>query len=285
MKDTREIRFTKMEGAGNDYIYIEEEDILGINPSLLAMSISNRHFGVGADGLVIICPSETADFKMRIFNSDGSEAQMCGNASRCIGKYVYENKLTDKGVITLETLSGIKTLHLVINDDKVKEVTVDMQSPVLDADKIPVIPIEAGVPLCYAKVDDYVMACIGMGNPHGVIFMEELTDSDITGKGPVLENGSCWPENANIEFVKVIDRKNLEMRVWERGSGETLACGTGACASVVASVLEGYTDRTVNVHLRGGILKIFWDEKSNHIFMTGPARTVCTGYYFYQTPE
>ncbi|MCM1290620.1 MAG: diaminopimelate epimerase [Prevotella sp.] len=285
MCEYKEISFVKMEGAGNDYIYVMEADVMGISLSDLSIKVSNRHFGIGADGLVVIGKSNKADFSMRIFNADGSEAQMCGNASRCVGKYVYEHGMTKQDKITLETKAGIKTIFLNLDNNRVVNVTVDMLSPILIPEQIPVIAElkEDNIirTTCEADGKVFKMTCVGMGNPHGVIFVNEIEDSDVIKRGKLLECAPQWPEKTNIEFVRVIDSSNIEMRVWERGSGETLACGTGSCASVVACVLEGKTDREVNVHLRGGILKIKWDEMSDHIYMTGPAQTICTGIYYY----
>ncbi len=281
------IEFTKMHGAGNDYVYINGiSQIPPADMTALAISIADRHFGVGGDGMVVILPSDVADFRMRMFNADGSEAQMCGNASRCVAKYLYDNHLSDKTVITLETLAGIKTLHLHINtDSRVESVTVDMGHPVLDPELIPARPA-AITPEGLAIVElrsgaRYFPAyAVSMGNPHGIIFTEQISDADVLGLGPGFECSHAWPEKANIEFARVIDTHNVEMRVWERGSGETLACGTGACATAVAGIMSGRLESPVNIHLRGGVLRIDWPDKEGSVRMTGPAVTVAEGKYF-----
>lgn len=274
--------FSKMHGAGNDYIYIDATETVPSDPAALAIEISDRHFGVGSDGLVLILPSEEADFRMRMFNSDGSEAEMCGNATRCIGKYVYEMCLTDKTTLTLATKAGIKHLTLHLKEGKVDEVTVDMGTPVLSPALIPVESIAPDAKISEIEIIDnhqYRITAVGMGNPHAVIFVDEPTDDLVLGQGPALEKARIFPNKSNIEFASVTDRHNIRMRVWERGTGETLACGTGACATAVAGVLNGLTDRDVNVHLRGGTLHIHWDAESGHVMMTGPARFVCHGTY------
>lgn len=279
----KEVKFTKMHGAGNDYIYINGFETIPEDLNRLAEEVSDRHFGIGADGLVVILPSETADFRMRMFNADGTEAEMCGNATRCVGKYVYEKGLTDSDMITLETLAGIKVLKLRVDNGKVKEVTVDMGIPELEPAKIPVISPAAENMInrpVTVNGNEYYITAISMGNPHAVIFVDEITDHHVLTEGPELEKADIFPRKANIEFVKIEDRNNIKMRVWERGTGETLACGTGACASVVASILNGHTDRNVAVHLTGGILKINCDENSGHIYMTGPAEFICEGIFY-----
>ncbi|MDE6273328.1 MAG: diaminopimelate epimerase [Muribaculaceae bacterium] len=276
-----------MQGAGNDYVYVDATSILPENLPDLARRISDRHFGVGGDGLVIILPSDRADFRMRMFNADGSEAQMCGNASRCVGKFVYDRGLTDKKVITLETLAGIKTLTLFIDKkNMVERVRVDMGAPELRPDLIPVRPSSSRssdipyVIMTHAGVS-YQAIAVSMGNPHGVIFIEEKpSDFHILKAGKEFETHPAWPEKANIEFARVISPDEVEMRVWERGSGETLACGTGACATAVAGIMTGRLERKVKVKLLGGVLEIEWDETSGHVFMTGPAATVAEGIYF-----
>lgn len=274
------IRFTKMHGLGNDYIYIDctKEDVR--DPEALAIEMSDRHTGVGGDGIILIMPSKTSDFRMRMFNADGSEGKMCGNASRCIGKYVYDNGLTDKRLLTLETLSGEKTLSLDVKDGKVVAVTVDMGVPEIEAAKVPVISdkktvVNEGVETSKGIVH---ITAVSMGNPHGVIFVDDPDKVDVHGLGKELEHDSMWPERANIEFISVIDPTHLKMRVWERGSGETMACGTGACASVVAAVINGHTEKEVTVSLPGGDLEIEWGD-DGHIYMKGPAETVFTGDY------
>lgn len=279
------IIFTKMQGAGNDYVYIDARQFTPPDPEELARQISDRHYGVGGDGLVAIMNSENADFRMRMFNADGSEAEMCGNASRCIGKYVYEKGLTDKTVITLETLAGIKVLRLDVKDGKVRSVTVDMGEPVLIPSQIPVLSRNSEKKIFEKESiggKSYHITAVSMGNPHAVIFSDELTDALVREDGARLEVAEIFPQRANIEFVTVLDRNHLRMRVWERGSGETLACGTGACAAAVAAVLNGFTERKVMVALIGGNLEIEWDEESGHVFLTGGAEFVADGVYYYK---
>ncbi|MBD5357107.1 MAG: diaminopimelate epimerase [Bacteroides sp.] len=290
MSDTRRLFFTKMEGTGNDYIYI---DALGSPTSIdigelslhdLACKISNRHFGVGSDGLIVILPSHYADFRMRIFNADGSEAQMCGNGSRCVAKYVHDKGFTDKTTLSLETVSGVKTLYLHIEDGKTKEVTVDMGKAILSREDIPVLgqidEMMVDFPVSVAG-ETFKLTAVGMGNPHGVVFVNDITDKHVQYYGRLLEVAEIWPHKANIEFVKVVDRTHLVMRVWERGSGETLSCGTGACASVVASVMKGLTDSEVEVKLLGGKLFITYNRKSGHVYMRGGANFIAEGTYYY----
>ena len=274
--------FFKMQGLGNDYVYID--CINGKEPidiKNLTNRLSNRHFGVGSDGLILLCKSKVADLKMRMFNSDGSEAQMCGNGIRCVAKLAYELGLICEEITTIETLSGIKTLKLNIVNGKVKTVEVDMGAPILEATKIPVSSsakiedkkVKAEVKVKNKKIE---LTCVSMGNPHAVTFVNNIKNFKVAEYGPILENADIFPEKANIEFVEVVDKNNIKMRVWERGSGETLACGTGACSSVVACRLNGYTDRKVNVQLLGGNLEIEW-KPNNHVHMTGPAVTVFKG--------
>lgn len=277
------ILFSKMHGAGNDYIYIDATKEIPSNLSELAVKMSDVHFGIGSDGLVAIMLSDVADFRMRMFNSDGSEAEMCGNATRCIAKYVYEKGLTDKKVVTLETLAGIKILHLDVVDGVVVSVTVDMGLPELRPELIPVASSDPEKKVSEIEtVGDisYPVTGVSMGNPHGVIFVDEITDRQILDEGPRLEVAEIFPRKANIEFAHVIDRNTIEMRVWERGTGETFACGTGACATVVAAVLNGLTEREVEMRLRGGSLFIKWDEVSGHVLMTGPAAFICDGVFY-----
>lgn len=281
------IRFTKMHGIGNDYIYI---NCLGKIPSdlpALAVEMSDRHFGVGGDGIVLICPSDKADFKMRMFNNDGSEARMCGNASRCIARYLHDNHLTTKNVINLETLSGIKVLSLnLTRDDEVESVTVDMGEPMLSPAEIPVdYPGEAMVEqIVRTSHGDVRVTAVSMGNPHGVIFVDRLEDVPFDTLGPELERHPIWPDRANIEFVEVVSPTEVRMRVWERGTGETLACGTGACATAVAASLTGRTGRDITVHLRGGDLNVRWGD-DNHVYMTGGATKVFDGVYIRNSKE
>lgn len=277
-----QIQFSKMHGAGNDYIYIDATKSEPTAPEQLAKAVSDRHFGIGSDGLVLILPSDKADFRMRMFNSDGSEAEMCGNASRCIGKYVYEMGLTDKTDVDLETKGGVKHLHLQVADGKVEEVTVDMGAPILTPESVPVRSSGKDAKISEKEKigdDEFTITAVSMGNPHAVIFVDEITDELVLGKGPRIETAEIFPRKSNVEFARILDRSNIRMRVWERGTGETLACGTGACATAVAAVLNGLTDREVNLHLEGGTLKIRWDEPTGHVFMTGPAEFICHGTF------
>lgn len=272
-----------MHGAGNDYIYLDALTEVPDNLPLLSRQISDRHFGIGSDGLVVILPSDKADFRMRMFNADGSEAEMCGNASRCIGKYVFDKRLTDKTEILLETLAGIKLLHLDVKDGYVERVTVDMGTPELVPERIPVISNSKEAKISEKEIIngiEYKITAVGMGNPHAVVFVPALFDRLVLGEGPRMEVAEIFPNRANIEFIRVIDPSHIEMRVWERGSGETLACGTGACASVVAGVLNGLTERKVEVSLPGGHLNIDWDEKTNHVYLSGPAVFVADGVFY-----
>lgn len=273
------LKFTKMHGAGNDYIYIDAVNQNIDNPSALALSLSNRHFGIGSDGLVLILSSDIADFKMQMFNSDGSEAEMCGNASRCVGKYVFDHKLTQKKEITLETKAGIKYLTLLEGDSKTRKVMVDMGEPILDPQLIPVNIDENPVLNYPIAIDDkmWKISCVSMGNPHAVVFTENIEDLDLPILGPKFEQHPIFPRKTNTEFIEVLDRKTLNMRVWERGAGETLACGTGACASAVAAILNDYCDREIKINLIGGSLEIEWKQKNNHVYMTGEAVTVFEG--------
>ena len=273
------IKFTKMHGLGNDYVYIDAINQKIENESSLAKFVSNRHFGIGSDGLILICKSEIADFKMRMFNSDGSEAEMCGNGIRCVGKFVYDKGLTNKTTVKIETLAGIKTLILNTKDGKVGTARVDMGEPILEAEKIPVISTEKPVKNLELEAENkkFKFTCVSMGNPHAITIVENTKEFDVEKYGKVLEIDKAFPKKANIEFAQIIDRQNINMRVWERGAGETLACGTGACATAVACNLNGLTDRKVNIELLGGTLNIEWNEKDNHIYMTGPATTVFEG--------
>ena len=288
MERRKKVRFTKMHGAGNDYVYINALEIVPENLPLLSQQISNRHFGIGSDGLVAIMRSDVADFRMRMFNADGSEAEMCGNASRCIGKYVYEKELTRKSEVTLETVAGIKLLKLDIQADKVRSVTVDMGVPVLMPEEIPVLSASKDS-MVSEKVGvngkDYLVTAVSMGNPHAVIFTDAITDEMVCREGAALEVAEIFPKKANIEFARILDSENIEMRVWERGSGETMACGTGACATVVAAVLNGHTGRRVTVHLLGGDLMICWDEKSGHVMLSGGAEFIADGEFYPPTSE
>ena len=273
------IKFTKMHGLGNDYVYIDAIDQKIENESSLAKFVSNRHFGIGSDGLILICKSEIADFKMRMFNSDGSEAEMCGNGIRCVGKFVYDKGFTNKTTVKIETLAGIKTLILNTKDGKVETARVDMGEPILEAEKIPVISTEKTVKNLELEAENkkFKFTCVSMGNPHAITIVENTKEFDVEKYGKVLEIDNAFPKKANIEFAQIVDRQNISMRVWERGAGETLACGTGACATAVACNLNGLTDRKVNIELLGGTLNIEWNETDNHVYMTGPAVTVFDG--------
>lgn len=273
------IKFTKMHGLGNDYVYIDAINQKIENESSLAKFVSNRHFGIGSDGLILICKSEIADFKMRMFNSDGSEAEMCGNGIRCVGKFVYDKGLTNKTTVKIETLAGIKTLILNTKDGKVETARVDMGEPILEAEKIPVISTEKPVKNLELEAENkkFKFTCVSMGNPHAITIVENTKEFDVEKYGKVLEIDKAFPKKSNIEFAQIIDRQNINMRVWERGAGETLACGTGACATAVACNLNGLTDRKVNIELLGGTLNIEWNETDNHVYMTGPAVTVFDG--------
>lgn len=274
------MKFSKMHGIGNDYIYVNcfEEKI--DEPEKISVIVSDRHKGVGSDGLVLIMPSDKADFRMRIFNADGSEAMMCGNATRCIGKYVYDMGMTDKTEISLETNSGIKYLTLSIADGKVDSVSVDMGKAILKPSDIPVdsdLELFVNQPV---EVDGkiYNITCVSMGNPHAVIFTEDIDGLDLEKIGPSFENHKLFPNRINTEFIEVIDDHTLKMRVWERGSGETFACGTGTCAAVVAAVLNGVCPKNeeILVHLRGGDLRIIW-KNDGKVLMDGPAEYICEG--------
>lgn len=278
----KKLKFTKMHGAGNDYIYMNGFVQEIENPSALAIRLSNRNFGIGSDGLVLILPSENSDFRMQMFNSDGSEAEMCGNASRCVGKYVYDNGLTTKKEIALETKAGVKYITLLEGDEKARKVTVDMGEPILDPVQIPVKVDKEPVLNFPLDIDGKIweISCVSMGNPHAVVFTTGIKELDLPVIGPKFEKHPIFPRKTNTEFIEAVDRKTLNMRVWERGAGETLACGTGACAAAVAAILNGYCDRKITIHLIGGDLEIEWDEQNNHVYMTGEAVTVFEGEIF-----
>lgn len=273
------MKFTKMHGLGNDYVYVNcfEEKI--DNPPAVARFVSDRHFGIGSDGLIMINPSKTADFEMEMYNADGSRGEMCGNGIRCVAKYVYDYGLTDKTQISVETLGGIKYLDLTVEDGKVSLVKVDMGKPELEADLIPIISKREQVIDEPIEVDgkEYHMTGVSMGNPHAVIYVDDVKGLDLEKIGPKFENHERFPKRINTEFVHCIDRQTVEMRVWERGSGETLACGTGACAVAVSSILNNLTDTRVTVKLLGGDLQIEWDREKDRVFMTGPATVVFDG--------
>lgn len=273
------MKFTKMHGLGNDYVYVNcfEEKI--DNPPAVARFVSDRHFGIGSDGLIMINPSKTADFEMEMYNADGSRGEMCGNGIRCVAKYVYDYGPTDKTQISVETLGGIKYLDLTVEDGKVSQVKVDMGKPELEADLIPIISEREQVIDEPIEVDgkEYHMTGVSMGNPHAVIYVDDVKGLDLEKIGPKFENHERFPKRINTEFVHCIDRQTVEMRVWERGSGETLACGTGACAVAVSSILNNLTDTRVTVKLLGGDLQIEWDREKDRVFMTGPATVVFDG--------
>ena len=273
------MKFTKMHGIGNDYVYVNcfEESVK--NPAEVSKFVSNRHFGIGSDGLILISPSAIADFRMNIYNADGSQAEMCGNGIRCVAKYVYDYGLTDKTEISVETLAGIKYLRLQVENGKVASVEVNMGAPILEPKEIPVAVEESPVVNVPVEVKGkiYHMTCVSMGNPHAIIFMNNVKDLDIEAIGPYFENHMVFPKRTNTEFVEVLDRNTVNMRVWERGSDETLACGTGACATTVACILNDKTENEVTVHLLGGDLKIRWDREANQVYMTGPATVVFDG--------
>ncbi len=272
-------KFTKMQGLGNDYVYMDAIHQKIDNESDLARFVSDRHFGIGSDGLILICKSDVADFKMRMFNADGSEAEMCGNGIRCVGKFVYDKGLTYKTTLKIETLAGIKTLNLNIKNGKVDTVRVDMGEPILEPEKIPVISDEKIVKNLKLKVEDrdFTFTCVSMGNPHAITIVDETKNFDVERYGKIIEVDKAFPKRINVEFAQIVDRNNINMRVWERGAGETLACGTGACATAVACNLNDLTDRKVNVELLGGTLNIEWNKEDNHVYMTGPAVTVFEG--------
>ena len=273
------MKFTKMQGLGNDYVYVNcfQEKIE--NPVETAIKVSNRNFGIGSDGLIMINPSKVADCEMEMYNADGSRSEMCGNGIRCVGKYVYDYGIAKKERISVETLAGIKYLDFTIENDKVKLVKVDMGSPELVPANIPVVADDDSAidePIVVDGVE-YRMTCVSMGNPHAVVYIDDVKGLDIEKVGPKFENHERFPRRVNTEFVRVIDRNTVEMRVWERGSGETLACGTGACAVAVASILNGHTENKVTVKLLGGDLFIEWDREANRVYMTGPAEVSFDG--------
>ncbi len=273
------MKFTKMQGLGNDYVYVNCVEQKLEHASEIAVQVSDRHFGIGSDGLILINSSDVADFEMEMYNADGSRGEMCGNGIRCVGKYVYDYGLTDKTQISIETLAGIKYLDLLVEDGKVKQVKVNMGSPLLKPEEIPIALEGESVvdePIVVGGTE-YRMTGVGMGNPHTVVFMDDVEHLEIEKVGPLFENHTCFPNRVNTEFVKVIDRKHVQMRVWERGSGETLACGTGACAVAVACILNGLTEEDLTVTLLGGDLQIYWNKKENTVYMSGPAEVVFDG--------
>lgn len=274
------MRFVKMHGIGNDYVCIDCFAQTVVNPANLARRISDRHFGVGGDGLILILPSDIADAKMRIFNADGSEAEMCGNGIRCVAKYTYDHGISSNNPLRIETSAGIKTISLTLNEqNKVILATVDMGEPILEPSEIPVkiaqgravdIPIETPKGI-------FKMTCVSMGNPHAVIFVDNVEEVPLHEIGPMIENHPLFPNRVNVHFVKVLSRKEVIMRTWERGSAETLACGTGASAVCVAGILNNLTEREILAHLPGGDLQLHWSVDDNHVYMTGPAEEVFTG--------
>ncbi len=273
------LKFTKMQGLGNDYVYMDMIHQEIENIPKLAKFVSNRNWGIGSDGLILIDKSNIADFKMKMFNSDGSQSEMCGNGIRCVGKFVYDKGLTNKREISIETLAGIKKLKLNVQNGKVENVRVDMGQPILEADKIPVVSNKEIVKNLKIEAVDkaFMVTCVSMGNPHAVIILEDIDQFDVEKYGKEIENNPKFPNKVNVEFIKIEDRKHVKMRVWERGTGETLACGTGACSAVVAGILNDVLDRNVIVRLLGGNLQIEWKEEDNHVYMTGAAVTVFDG--------
>jgi diaminopimelate epimerase len=273
------MRFTKMHGAGNDYVYVDcFQEPMPADPAALSQKLSDRHFGIGGDGLILICPSERADARMRMFNADGSEAEMCGNGVRCVAKYVYDHGIAKKSPLRIETGRGVLTLEIEADAGLARRVRVDMGEPILQADLIPttlpgspVVDRELAVAGRTLRV-----TCVSMGNPHCVTYVDRLSDEWVLGVGPKVENDPHFPKRVNAEFVEVLGPEEIRMRVWERGSGETLACGTGACAVCVAGVLSGRTGRRLVAHLPGGDLELHWAE-NNHVYLTGPAVEVFSG--------
>ncbi len=283
------LEFTKMQGIGNDYVYIDCTKKELKNPEIISKIVSDRHFGIGSDGLILIKNSKIADFKMEIYNADGSQAEMCGNGIRCVAKFVYDKGLTEKTKLKIETLAGIKEIELNVENSKVKTVKVDMGEPILEAEKIPVyidekMKAEGITPTSVIKNlkleaynKSFTFTCVSMGNPHAITFIENVEKFDVKKFGSIFESAKSFPNKSNIEFVEIIDKENINMRVWERGSGETMACGTGASASVVACILNNKTLNKVKVHLLGGELYIEWNKENNHVYMTGTAETVFEG--------
>ena len=276
------MKFSKMQGIGNDYVYVNcfEETIA--DRSALSIRVSDRHFGIGSDGLICICPSDVADFKMDMYNADGSYSPMCGNGIRCVGKYVYDHGMTDKTKITVESGGAIKTLWLNVENGKVRSVRVNMGSPELSPEKIPAALSGEQIVLVPAEIGGqrWPITCVSVGNPHCVVFVDDVDALDLEKLGPQFENSPLFPQRINTEFVQVIDPETLKMRVWERGSGETLACGTGSCASLIAAVLAGKSAEKAHLLLRGGELLIEWDRTDNVIYMTGPAELVFDGEFY-----
>lgn len=273
------MKFTKMQGIGNDYVYVNCFQEKVEDPGKVAKLVSDRHFGIGSDGLILIKPSRIADFEMDMYNADGSQGAMCGNGIRCVAKYVYDYGLTDKTSISVATKSGIKYLDLTVEDGCVSLVKVDMGAPVLEAERIPVVHQKKQVvdEMICAGDARYRMTCVSMGNPHCVVPVEDVENLELEKIGPLFEQHEIFPDRVNTEFIRVLDRHTVQMRVWERGAGETWACGTGACAVAVACILNGWTEEEVLVKLRGGDLRIHWDREKNTVYMTGPAAVVFDG--------
>lgn len=275
------MKFTKMQGCGNDYVYVNGfTEKIGDKPAFVK-AVSDRHFGVGGDGAIFINPSDEADFEMEMYNADGTRAEMCGNGIRCVAKYVYDKGLTDKEQVSIVSFGNVKYVDLYVEDGQVSSVKVNMGAPVLDAEKVPVKSVmkqSVDEPII-VKEKEYRMTCVSMGNPHAVVFMEDVARLDIASVGPLFENHRVFPNRTNTEFVEVVDRTHVNMRVWERGTGETLACGTGCCATVVACVLNGLTEDKVTVRVLGGEIEIQWDREANLVYMTGPAVTVFEGEF------
>lgn len=274
--------FVKMQGTGNDYVYMDSFQREIKNPAELSIRVSDRHFGVGSDGLILLSPYPGADFRMDIYNADGSQAEMCGNGIRCAAKYAHDKGLVDaqKTELDVMTGAGMRKLQLHLQQGQVESVTVDMGEPILEPENIPVLGTKEGDAVILheeAKGNVFELLCVSMGNPHAVTFVPEVMDFDVKGFGEILEKAAVFPKRANIEFVKVMDPKHLQMRVWERGSGETMSCGTGSCATAVAAILKGFAEREVTVKVLGGELQIRWDADDHHVYMTGPAVTVFSG--------
>jgi diaminopimelate epimerase len=274
------MHFTKMQGCGNDYIYVDcITQPMPHDPPALSRVISDRHFGIGGDGLILICPSDKADARMRMYNADGSESEMCGNGIRCVAKYVYDHGLVRKSPLTIETGNGVLTLELEVSGGLVRQVRVDMGEPILRATLIPTKlpgepPLEAALEVAGQTLR---LTCVSMGNPHAIAFVDTITDAQVLGLGPLVERHAAFPRRVNVEFVRVNRPDDVTLRVWERGSGETLACGTGACAVAVAGHLTGRTQRRITAHLPGGDLQLHWSEVDNRVYMTGPAVEVFSG--------
>ena len=273
------MKFTKMHGCGNDYVYVNGFTEKVADKPKAVVALSDRHFGIGSDGVIFINPSQQADFEMEMYNADGTRAEMCGNGIRCVGKYVYDHGMTDKTSITVERFGKVKYLDLTVENGKVVKVKVNMGKPELTAKDVPVVSIHEQVidEEIIVKEKSYRMTCVSMGNPHAVVFMDDVEHLAIEEIGPCFENHERFPNRTNTEFVQVIDDSHVKMRVWERGTGETLACGTGCCATAVACVLNRLTGAHVTVQVLGGEIEIYWDQKENLVYMTGPAVTVFEG--------